>query len=358
MTIRVFDPSLGFLSELDDFETLVITRRYLGIETAELLIRADALHAETLAVHHLLHMSDHKVFEILHRTLTQEDKPLLRVTGYGFGKTLAKRITLPPTGLAYDTASGSPDAVVKAYLDHHLIHPSDPDRTVPYLACRANQAGDSITDQSRYKNLLDEVVRVLTAAGRGFYFALDGGTIWFDTYPGRDLTATNTDGNPPALFSAVYDNILDQTFTESLTDAQTKVYVAGQGEGALRTVVEAGTGSGHARFEAFGDARDTDDTAELAYRGLSAIQTGVYTFEARCNPFANLAYETDFDAGDRVTVRAPLLGLSVDRRVTEVREIYQAGYPRGIELVFGDRIPTLQGALKTQKTRIDAVATA
>ena len=357
MKIRIFDPTLALKAEIDSFETLILTRKFLGIETAELVIPTDASNASELKLHYILHAGDTKVFEILQRTITQEDRSMLRVAAFGFGKTLAKRITVPPEGLSHDSATGSADAVVKAYIDHHLIAPVDSDRAIACLANRANQAGTTITDKSRYKNLLDEVVRVLTAAGRGFFFKMEGGKIHFDTYPGQDLTAGNTQGNPPAIFSAEYDNILDQTIIESMADAQTNVYVAGQGEGAVRTIVEAGSATGHLRFEAFQDARDTDDTSELAYRGLAAQRLGLNTFEARCDPNSNLVYEADFDLGDTVTVKAPGLGLSVDRRITEVRETYQAGQPMQLELTFGDRVPTIQSTLRVQKNLIDSVST-
>jgi hypothetical protein len=354
VTIRVFNTSLSFLAEIDDFETLIVTRRFLGIETAEILIRRDANNAEHLVNHHILWLAGNKVFEILHRTITDQDKSMLRITAYGFGKTLTKRITVPPVGYAYDTASGSPDAVVKAYLDHHLIHPTDADRAVSFLANRVNQAGTAITDQSRYKNLQDEVVRVLTAVGRGYFFELDAGVIYFDTYTGRDLTASNTEGNPPAIFSTSYDNLLVQELMDSMADAQTQVYIAGQGEGESRTVVEVGTAAGMTRFETFHDARDTDDPGELANRGLSVIKAGIYTFEATVNPNANLAYETDFDVGDLVTIQA--YGLSMDKRITEVRETYQAGRPFGLDITFGDRFPTLLTTINHQRILLDSVA--
>jgi hypothetical protein len=355
MIIRVFSSSLTFLAEIDDFQSMVVTRKYLGIETVELLIRRDANNADVLVKHNILWLANNKVFEILHRTITDQDKSLLRITAYGFGKTLAKRITVPPAESSHDTVSGSADAVVKAYIDHHLINPADADRAVSYLANRENQTGTSITDQSRYKNLLDEVIRILTAAGRGFFFELDSGVIYFDTYTGQDLTATNIEDNPPAIFSTAYDNILVQELVDSMADTQNQIYVAGQGEGALRTIVEVGTAAGAERFESFQDARDTDDSDELTNRGLSVVKAGIYTFEARINPNANLVYEIDFDIGDLVTVQA--YGSSVDKRITEIRERYQAGSPFGLDITFGERFPSIQSNIKFQRTLIDSVST-
>ena len=82
----------------------------------------------------------------------------ITVTAYGGHQLLKQRVTAPATGQYAIEHTGSADAVVK-----HFINQSK--RGLP-LATAAVQGGVTISDQSRWKNLGDEVERVLIGAGR------------------------------------------------------------------------------------------------------------------------------------------------------------------------------------------------
>ena len=356
MIIRLFDSELNLAGEIDDFQSCIIARKYLGIETLEMTIPLQSRNAERLSRHSILWVGERKVFEILHRSVDYPGVAMAKITAFSFGKTLAKRLTVPPN-LAYDTATGSADAVVKQYIQNNLVSPVDPDRAVHYMQTAPVRDGVGITDRTRYKNLNDEVMRVLQAAGQGYFFTLDldAKKIVFDTYPGLNRTVGNG-LHPPAIFSLEYDNILSQTYTDSMADAQNQVYVGGRGEEEDRIIVRVGDFSGIRRFEAFQDARDTEDEGELVNRGLAGQNPGAVNFEARINPYGNLTYQKDYDLGDRVTVQDKRLGITMDTRITEVKETYQQGQADGVEITFGEKYPSFLSSIKSQQKQINQLA--
>lgn len=358
MRLQVYDASLVYKGEIDDFQSCIINRRYRGTETLSLSIPITSRNVPLLQKHYWLYAGPKRIFEILHREVTDR-QDMLKIIAYGGGLAWAKRVTIPPDGYAYHTASGSRDAIVKAYITANAITPVTAARTVPFLTCATVQAGESITDRTRLKPLVDEVIRVLASADMGYCFDFDTETpaIVFDTYTGADRTATNTGDLPPVIFDLEFDNILSRHYIDSLTNAQNVTYVGGQGEGDDRTIIIVGTAAGAERFEEFKDARDTDDETELINRAIADQNSGTLSYETKINPYANMTYEVDFYLGDLVTAQDRELGLTLDTRITEVREIYQQGKPDGLECVFGNTIPSFLNTLKSQQKQINQLAT-
>lgn len=54
------------------------------------------------------------------------------------------------------------------------------------------------------------------------------GQAYFSVYEGRDLTAGNTAGNAPCIFSQEFDNIVEQEYTNSVENLKTTAYVGGE----------------------------------------------------------------------------------------------------------------------------------
>lgn len=49
----------------------------------------------------------------------------------------------------------------------------------------------------------------------------------FYLYKGNDLTATNTEGNTPCIFSRDFDNVNEQEYTASIENCGNFIYVQG-----------------------------------------------------------------------------------------------------------------------------------
>ena len=92
----------------------------------------------------------------------------------------------------------------------------------------------------------------------GFLTNARTGKHTFSVYEGRDLTAGNTAGNAPCIFSQEFDNIVEQEYTNSVENLKTTAYVGEEEkEGVTRKVAEVGGSStGLSRDEVFINATD------------------------------------------------------------------------------------------------------
>lgn len=80
----------------------------------------------------------------------------------------------------------------------------------------------------------------------------------FTLFRGRDLTIDNKDGNKPVIFGTDFNNILTSEYVSDKNNYRNVAYVAGEGEGENRVVVEVKQteSAGFFRREIVVDARD------------------------------------------------------------------------------------------------------
>jgi hypothetical protein len=85
----------------------------------------------------------------------------------------------------------------------------------------------------------------------------------------------------------------------------------------------------------------------LATRGESELAHFAETlsFRSKVNTRGNLRYGEDYDVGDRVTCINRRWGVSIDVRITEAKETFQAGINE-LEITFGESLPTLADAMR------------
>lgn len=280
----------------------------------------------------------------------------ITVKAYSGHKLLQQRITGSGTGKKTTvTKTGGPDEVVK-----YFINQSKGD--LPITTADVN-SGTSISDQTRLKNLGDEVSRILVAAERGELFTLteDEG-ITFDTFAGVDRTAGNAESNPAAIFALKFKNLEEYDYVIDGTKEQSTVYVGGAGEGDDREIYVAGDAAeGVDRTEIFKDARDVDegDTDTLTERAAQFLISESITVDAKAVAVGNLIYGTDYSVGDIVTTKVPVKSyeingkfydrvdetISVNQRISEVVLTNENGQ-LDVDLTFG------------AATKIDAAVTA
>lgn len=133
-------------------------------------------------------------------------------------------------------------------------------------------------------------------------------------------------------------------------------YVAGEGEGSARVIVEVDLRSSadEERRELYVDARDLQSTyqddagdehtytadqykALLRQRGLEKLAEyqKIETVNGDVDPNANLTYGVDFDLGDLCTYRYADVGIETTKRITEIQEVYE-GSKQTLSVVFGN----------------------
>lgn len=302
-----------------------------------------------------------KVGIIRHKEIkTEEDgTEVLTVKGYELGSILKQRITIPPDGQAQDVIEADAETVIKHYVQRNCLE--IPAMAFDDLIIAPNQnRGEMIKWQSRYKNLGEELEQLSRLSNLGWHIYLDVDLKkWiFDVYNGRDFSASQNI-NPPVIFSPEFDNVKSQEYINSLTSFGNYAIVAGQGEGANREVIMVGSdATGLDRHVVFIDARDVENAADLSSRGevKLAEHQRLISFQSEVLTNSPFKYQKDWDVGDVVTVQNKDWGVTMDSRITEVTEVYEAGGFR-LSVTFGNSLPTLTEKLKSTFQEINIEST-
>ncbi|MED4017006.1 siphovirus ReqiPepy6 Gp37-like family protein [Sutcliffiella cohnii] len=351
--IRILSPSVDILAEIDNYESLIFTRSWHGVGSFELRVNRYKQHADTLQKQNLVMLSRNKVGIIKHREIELDENGKATenwlIRGVTLKGVMKQRLTEPPSNVGYDNRSSNAETVMKHYVSRNVVNPEKIARIIELVEIANNQnRGISVSWQTRYKELAEELELISLYSGLGWDVTIDFATkkYIFDVSEGRDLTV-NQSVNPPVIFSPEFESVRTQKFTDSDLNFRNVGYVAGQGEGAEREVVLLGDATGLDRHETFIDARDVEETSMLIQRGqqkLKEFETETY-LESEILTHGTFVYEKDFDLGDFVTVQNRGWGYTRNARITEVVEVYE---PNGMKLTatFGNSRPTLISKLK------------
>jgi hypothetical protein len=375
---RILSSDMDILGELDNYESMFFIRRWHGIGEIELRINRYKKHADKLMKGNLILIGKelNKVYQIKHREIELDENGKATenwlIRGVSLKGVVSQRITIPPAHTAYDNKQGDAETVIKHYVDRNIINPVDARRKIPQLELAPNlQRGPSVSLQSRYKNLAEEIADISLASGLGWDVHLDiGNKKWiFDVQEGRTLTAGQS-VLPPVIFSPQFESLQSLHYTESELNYKNVAYVAGQGEGVERRIVELGTEEGLYRQEIFIDARDvpeeTDEEGQepqprpeqdiiqdLTDRGRQQLEQFMQEqyLEGQILTYSPFKYQEDYNLGDVVTVQNKDWGVTMDARISEIKEIYETSGFR-IESVFGNNRPTLIKKIKQELSQI------
>ncbi|MET3658174.1 siphovirus ReqiPepy6 Gp37-like family protein [Sporosarcina psychrophila] len=401
--IRIFTPDIELLGEISNYESLMFTRSWSGIGDLELRINRYKNYTETLQKGNVIVVGNdkHKAYIILHREIELDEAGKATenwlIKGLELKVVTGDRITLPPSHTAQDNKSASAEAVMKHYVNGNVINPVDGRRKIPQVLLAPNQnRGPLVNWQTRFKNLAGELAEISLVSGIGWSARVDYDLLkWvFDVSVGRDLTV-NQNVHSPVIFSPHFDNVKNMHFVDSDLNYKNTAYIAGQGEGVERRVVELGQASGLARKELFVDARDVSEETDiegqdpvprppqeiitdLMNRGEQKLAEMIQELflEAQImtptkkvdiekqthfvtqfqlvesvkvtEKFASsFVYEIDYDLGDIVTIQDKDWGVTLGERITEFKEIYEPG-GFSLEATFGNSRPTLISKIKQE----------
>lgn len=209
---------------------------------------------------------------------------------------------------------------------------------------------DTVRFQVSYKELYTYMCKLAKYSNLGFIIRADfkAKAFYFEVYQGVDRTKDQR-VRSQVTFSEIHKNLNGATYVFNNQSTKTCAIVAGEGEGTDRTLVTVGGGSGWDLREVIVDARDvqkddgmsqTEYLDTLRQKGNEKLaEYGIIeAIEAQTLPFVNYKYREDYDLGDIVTVEKEMWGLKMNKRITEVQEIYENG---GFTIVptFGDPLP-------------------
>ena len=326
---------------VDDYTSFVYTRSYSGIGSWQMVLPLSSLNASQVLDADVIAFRQFRAGLITKITKSVTDgNETLTIRGTELKGLVKQRIVIPPDGTAYVTYRQKPHQVVHSLL-HSQMTEADANRIIPgtvgYVSALDTTILQTLTYNGRYSSLEEDICAICEAYSLGYYTYLDDKyDMFWMIYQGVNRSNKQTD-NPKMVFS--YENdTLDSSTLESTRNNTNFLVVAGQGEGADRTIVTVGNSTGFRRTEGFVDARDISDDSLLPERGAAKLAEygDSVLFSARASQNVTEKYETEYDLGDLCTVIDSYGGVhfEIDARITEITECYEDG-AMSLDLTFG-----------------------
>lgn len=365
MELYVYSSEMELQGIVEKIASLIWTRRYWSCGEFKLLVPFTEEHSRMLVKNNIImKRGDDEAAQIRYVSITKNSQGLeeIEVQGKFLIAWIGKRI-IKKQIITNDTTQN----ILYRIVRENVTNPADTARKIPDVSIATDdedtESGVIDYTSEQYTNAQLAAETAAKAAKLGIRMRTDArtGTHVFSVYEGRDLTAGNTAGNAPCIFSQEFDNIVEQEYTNSVENLKTTAFVGGEEkEGVARKVAEVGgSAAGLAREEVFINATDIvqeyeDDDGEqvtltdaeylalLSARGAEELEQYAETlsFGSKINTFANLIYRTDYDLGDRVTCVNKRWGIRIDVRITEIAETYQNNVEE-IDITFGESLPAL-----------------
>lgn len=365
MELYVYSSEMELQGIVEKIASLIWTRRYWSCGEFKLLVPFTEEHSRMLVKNNIImKRGDDEAAQIRYVSITKNSQGLeeIEVQGKFLIAWIGKRI-IKKQIITNDTTQN----ILYRIVRENVTNPADTARKIPDVSIATDdedtESGVIDYTSEQYTNAQLAAETAAKAAKLGIRMRTDArtGAHVFSVYEGRDLTAGNTAGNAPCIFSQEFDNIVEQEYTNSVENLKTTAFVGGEEkEGVARKVAEVGgSAAGLAREEVFINATDIvqeyeDDDGEqvtltdteylalLSARGAEELEQYAETlsFGSKINTFANLIYRTDYDLGDRVTCVNKRWGIRIDVRITEITETYQNNVEE-IDITFGESLPAL-----------------
>lgn len=342
IVLKIYDKELNFLGFIDDFVSLIWTRRYYEPGNFELHIPLSTNNISLVGLGHIVSKSydneqPHEcgVMEVVDIVETQSERKIV-LKGRFMSSYFDRRLIQQTLNF-----NGPSEQAMGNCINHCT--------SIPLVQVKAIKGyPEQINFQATMKNLLAILVKIAKTSNIGFKLIPNFKTkiLLFETYKGIDKSLEQTEYNP-VIFSENYDNLSNPSYSITDIDLKTKVIVGGEGEGVSRKYITIGIGSGLELRELFVDAKDISSEGlnasqyedALKQRGLEALATATTaeSFEFETESVMNFKYKVNYDLGDIITVNKISWGIKVSKRITEIQEIYENG---GVKI-----IPTLGNPL-------------
>ena len=381
MELRVFDTALEPLGIVDEIASLLWTIKYFDVGTFNLLAPVTDNNSNLLSMGNIIVKHDGKkevedgsggiwrrAAQIMYVHITKDERGQEQIEAQGFmlSKWLSKRVVTPQL-----VTTATCQQIISTLVANNCgANATAKRKFTQFTALTQADLGGSSVDYSNelYVDLGSEVKDVAVSGKLGYDILVNerDKLYGFYLYKGDDLTAGNTAGNPPCIFSRDFDNVNGQEYEDSIESYKNFTYVQGAADeqGAQPVVtVDGGNKAGLELNEVFIDASDISRSYEsggtsvpiplntylamLRTRGATELENygERMNFVSTINTASNLRFKEDFNLGDRITCLERSWGLRIDARITEVQEVYQKGQEE-IQATFGESLPTLVEKIK------------
>ena len=376
MELRVFDETVEPLGLIDEMASLLWHVKYFDVGTFNLLAPITDNNKRLLTEGNIIVKHDGKrevtdaaggiwrrAAQITYVHITKDENGLeqIEAQGYMLSQWLNKRCISPQI-----VATATNQSIINTMVKNNCGSGASTKRRFPrfIMLAQDNIAGSAVEYANEVYAKLGQEVKARAQAGKLGYDILineRSRQYGFYLYKGKDLTAKNSEGNTPCIFSRDFDNVNEQEYTASIENCGNFIYIQGAADDSGSqpvTTVDGEGASGLELTEVFCDATDiarkyqsgeTEVTIPLntylqmlKTRAAAELENygKIINFVSTINTNSNLKFKQDFDLGDRITCKETKWGIQIDARITEVTETYQKGAEE-IEATFGDSLPTL-----------------
>lgn len=376
MELRVFDETVEPLGLIDEMASLLWHVKYFDVGTFNLLAPITDNNKRLLTEGNIIVKHDGKrevtdaaggiwrrAAQITYVHITKDENGLeqIEAQGYMLSQWLNKRCISPQI-----VTTATNQSIINTMVKNNCGSSASTKRRFPrfIMLAQENIAGSTVEYANEVYAKLGQEVKARAQAGKLGYDILineRSRQYGFYLYKGKDLTAKNSEGNTPCIFSRDFDNVNEQEYTASIENCGNFIYIQGAADDSGSqpvTTVDGEGASGLELTEVFCDATDiarkyqsgeTEVTIPLntylqmlKTRAAAELENygKIINFVSTINTNSNLKFKQDFDLGDRITCKETKWGIQIDARITEVTETYQKGAEE-IEATFGDSLPTL-----------------
>lgn len=362
MRIIILDKDFQTMGSIPLFRTLIWVRRYEKLGCFELYTSKEFF--SLLNAGKYLYRSDADELGVIDEVKYSQDENGTRES-YAKGN-FAEKILINNVIEKTMRLTGNVESAMRNLVQRTAIEPADADRKIKHLCLgEVNGIQGSIEMQVTGDNLSDklyEIGNTLEISHRVRYnYQTDD--LQFEVWQGKDRRDAQEE-NSWAIFSNSFYNIRNAVYSRNQSSYKNFAYVAGAGEGSERRIITVDLRQpGEDRIEIWVDARDLQRKdgsgneisdavydAQLEQRGKEKLAEyrKVETVSSEVDPNANLVYKKDFDLGDLCTYINTEIGISTDKRITEVMEVYEGGSME-LSITFGtDEISTVQQLIKRE----------
>lgn len=342
MEIYLYNASWEQIGIVDDYTSLIWRRRYYSCGDFELYCNTKmyALFSQTEYVMR----NDTDEIGVREELLIDDTQAVIK--GRFIESLLSRRVISSQQDFSNKTQGQIAVSLISTFC--------------PFLTAQASTAGESTSKQVTGDNVMDCTYELLQEAELSQRIRRVNGTLTYEVWQGVNRTQSQN-VNSWAAFSPDWDNLISFSYDYSNKDIKNYAYVAGEGEGSDRVIVTVDQTGGGDRRELWVDARDLrkDDmtTAEykkvLAQRGKEKLAE--YGLVEKVNADVDtqaksLRYRIDYDLGDLCTVTRPEYGLTVEKRIEQIDEVFEKG-SMSIKPTFGTGFLLLPQYIKRELSR-------
>ncbi|KRN56257.1 siphovirus ReqiPepy6 Gp37-like family protein [Carnobacterium divergens] len=363
MILWLIDQQLNRINAIENFNSLVITKRYSEVSEFELHLPMTKEHLKLiqnneLILGNILVKSGEKTGYLIEEISPnfQREASEIVIKGRDLRAYLERRILL-----GNQHYKDTPQNLIRKWLDESIINPVDPVRKMKQFKIGSiPETNNSINIETNYQNLLELISLVCKEFQLGFEVQLDliNRELIFISYTGKDR-GSEQQTNSPAIFSQSFENILQQTIVLNGIDAKTTAILEYEREEKNYMLEVTDGTSDISRREIYVDAKtigkpSAENPISIEEQQALVKQKGnetllqysfIQSMEADVVTNGNLRYQQDFDLGDKITVLVNELDFKLETRIECVEEVYEES---GLEvrLTFGNKIPTLVDKIK------------